>query len=108
MIVSNVGYVPGYEMVEILGIVMGNTVRAKHIGRDIAAGLKTLVGGEIVGYTEMLTESRNIAYERMVKNAEELGADAIVGMRFSTSSVMQNTAEMLAYGTAVKLKKIEK
>ena len=108
MIVSTAGYVPGYEMTEILGIVMGNTVRAKHIGRDIAASLKTLVGGEIAGYTEMLTEARNIAYERMIKNAEELGADAIIGMRFSTSSVMQGAAEMLAYGTAVKLKKIEK
>ncbi len=108
MIVSTVGYVPGYELVEILGIVMGNTVRSKHIGRDIAAGLKTLVGGEISGYTEMLSESRNIAYERMIKNAEDMEADAIIGMRFSTSSIMQNTAEMLAYGTAVKLKKIEK
>ena len=107
MIVSTVGYVPGYEMKEILGVAMGSTVRAKNFGRDFAASLKNLVGGEISGYTEMLTESRNIAYERMVKKAEEMGADAIIGMRFSTSSVMQGAAEMLAYGTAVKLKKIE-
>ncbi len=107
MIVSTVGYVPGYEMEEILGVAMGSTVRAKNFGRDFAASLKNLVGGEIAGYTEMLTESRNIAYERMVKKAEEMGADAIIGMRFSTSSVMQGAAEMLAYGTAVKLKKVE-
>jgi uncharacterized protein YbjQ (UPF0145 family) len=108
MIVSTVGYVPGYEIEETLGVVMGNTVRAKNFGRDFAAGLKSLVGGEISGYTEMLTESRNIAYERMVKNAEDLGADAIIGMRFTTSSVMQGAAELLAFGTAVKLKKIDK
>ena len=107
MIVSTVGYVPGYEMKEILGVAMGSTVRAKNFGRDFAASLKNLVGGEIAGYTEMLTESRNIAYERMVKKAEEMGADAIIGMRFSTSSVMQGAAEMLAYGTAVRLKKVE-
>ena len=86
-----------------LGVVCGNTVRAKHVGRAIAASLKTLIGGEVRGYTEMLSESRNQAVERMIQAGQELGADAIVNVRFTTSMVQQGMAEMLAYGTAVKL-----
>ncbi|KAF2955274.1 heavy metal-binding domain-containing protein [Marinitoga sp. 38H-ov] len=103
MIVTTTETIPGYDIVEVLGIVVGNTVHSKHIGRDIAAAFKTLAGGELKGYTEMLTEARNVAYERMVDEAEKLGADGIIGMRFSSSAVMQGASEMLAYGTAVKL-----
>jgi len=106
MIVVTVEKVPGYEIVETLGIVMGNTVRSKHLGRDIAAGLKTLIGGEIEGYSEMLAEARNIALERMISNAEKLGADAVIGVRFASSAVMGGAAEMVAYGTAVRLRKV--
>ncbi|MCD6463711.1 MAG: YbjQ family protein [Thermotogae bacterium] len=106
MIVVTVEKVPGYEIVETLGIVMGNTVRSKHLGRDIAAGLKTLIGGEIEGYSEMLAEARNIALERMINNAEKLGADAVIGVRFASSAVMGGAAEMVAYGTAVRLRKV--
>ena len=107
MIVVTVEYVPGYEIVETLGIVTGNIVNSKHVGKDIAAAFKTLVGGEIRGYTELLTESRNAALERMIDAAEDIGADAVIGFRFGTSSVMQSAAEIFAYGTAVKLKKLE-
>ena len=107
MIVVTVEYVPGYEIVETLGIVSGNIVNSKHVGKDIAAAFKTLVGGEIKGYTELLTESRNAALERMIDAAESIGADAVVGLRFGTSSVTQSAAEIFAYGTAVKLRKIE-
>jgi len=106
MIVVTVEKVPGYEIVETLGIVMGNTVRSKHLGRDIAAGLKTLIGGEIEGYSEMLAEARNIALERMISNAEKLGANAVIGVRFASSAVMGGAAEMVAYGTAVRLRKV--
>jgi len=106
MIVVTVEKVPGYEIVETLGVVMGNTVRSKHLGRDIAAGLKTLIGGEIEGYSEMLAEARNIALERMINNAEKLGADAVIGVRFASSAVMGGAAEMVAYGTAVRLRKV--
>jgi len=102
-----VEYVPGYEIVETLGIVSGSIVNSKHVGKDIAAAFKTLVGGEIKGYTELLTESRNAALERMIDAAESIGADAVVGLRFGTSSVTQSAAEIFAYGTAVKLRKIE-
>ncbi len=105
MILSTIDEIPGYEISEVIGIVTGNVVTSKHVGRDIAAALKTLVGGEIKGYTEMLTEARNEAIERMVKEAERLGADAIVGVRFASSYVMTGAAEILVYGTAVKLKK---
>ena len=105
MILSTIDEIPGYEISEVIGIVTGNVVTSKHIGRDIAAALKTLVGGEIKGYTEMLTEARNEAIERMVREAERLGADAIVGVRFASSYVMTGAAEILVYGTAVKLKK---
>lgn len=94
--------IPGHE-VEILGMVKGAVVQTKNVGRDFMAGMKTLVGGEIVGYTEMLTEARQIATKRMVDEAEELGADAIIGVRYGSSMVMQGAAEILAYGTAVKI-----
>jgi uncharacterized protein YbjQ (UPF0145 family) len=107
MIVVTTDFVPGYEIVETLGIVTGSIVNSKHLGKDIAAAFKTLAGGEIKSYTELLVESRNIALKRMVSEAEKLGADAVVGVRFGSSSVMQSGAEILAYGTAVKLKKKE-
>ncbi len=105
MIVVTTNEVPGYEIVEVLGLVVGNTVRSKHLGKDIGAFFKTLAGGEIKAYTEMLTESRNIAIQRMIDEAEKMGADAIIGVRLGSSSVMSGAAEMLAYGTAVKIRK---
>ena len=93
---------PGKE-IEVLGLVKGTIVQTKNIGRDFMAGMKTLVGGEIVGYTEMLNEARQIATKRMVDEAETLGADAIIGVRYGSSQVMQGAAEVVAYGTAVKL-----
>ncbi|MDP7180724.1 MAG: YbjQ family protein [Candidatus Woesearchaeota archaeon] len=104
MIVTSTDEVPGKKVYQILGVVKGNTVRSKHIGRDIMAGFKTIVGGEIKGYTDMLTQARTEAYNRMVNEATSLKADAILNVRFMTSAVMQSAAEMLAYGTAVKLK----
>jgi uncharacterized protein YbjQ (UPF0145 family) len=104
MIISTTEGVAGREISEHLGIVRGNTVRAKHVGKDILAGLKTIVGGEIGGYTEMFTEARVQAEERMIAEAEELGADAVINVRFVTSMVAMGTSELLAYGTAVKLK----
>lgn len=103
MIVVNTETVPGYDILEVKGIVQGNTVRAKHIGRDIGAGLKNLVGGELKGYTELLTESRHEAMERMLAQAQQLGANAVLNVRFSTSAVTQGAAELYAYGTAVIL-----
>lgn len=99
----NIDYVPGQE-IEALGIVKGTVVQSKNLGRDFMAGMKTLVGGEIVGYTEMLTEARQIATKRMVDEAKALGADAVVNIRYGSSSVMQGAAEVVAYGTAVKYK----
>lgn len=93
--------IPGQQY-EALGIVKGTVVQSKNIGRDFMAGMKTLVGGEIVGYTEMLNEARQIATKRMVDEATALGADAIVGVRYGSSAVMQGAAEVVAYGTAVK------
>ena len=104
MIYTTTESIPNREIDEILGVVTGNVVQSKHIGRDIMAGLKTLIGGEISGYTEMLTEARNIAIERMVKNAEEKQADAIVGIRFTTSAIMEGSSEIMVFGTAVRLK----
>lgn len=101
MIVVNTETIAGYRVVEVKGIVQGNTVRAKHMGRDIAAGFKNLVGGELKGYTELLTESRRQAMERMMAQASELGANAIVNVRFSTSAVSAGAAELYAYGTGV-------
>ena len=100
MIVVNTEFVPGYETVAIKGMVQGNTVRAKHLGRDIAAGFKNMVGGELKGYTELLTESRREAIARMMQQAEQLGANAILNVRFSTSAITSGASEMLAYGTA--------
>ena len=101
MIVVNTETVPGFTIVETKGLVQGNTIRAKHVGRDIAASLKNLVGGELKGYTELLTEARRQAMERMLAQAEQLGANAVVNVRFTTSSVTQGAAELYAYGTAV-------
>lgn len=103
MIYTNTESVPGREIVEILGVVTGNVVQSKHIGRDIMAGLKTIVGGEIRGYTEMLTDARDEAIRRLATAAAEKGADAVVSIRFTTSAIMQGSSEILAYGTAVKL-----
>lgn len=101
MIVVNTETIPGREIVEVKGLVQGNTIRAKHAGRDIAASFKNLIGGELTGYTELLTESRRQALERMLAQAEQLGANAVVNVRFTTSSVTAGAAEMYAYGTAV-------
>ncbi len=101
MLLVNTLEVSGKKITKTIGLVRGNTIQAKHIGRDIGAGLKTLVGGEITGYTEMLTEAREIAINRMIEDARRHGANAIVNVRFSTSQVMQGAAEILAYGTAV-------
>lgn len=103
MIITTTDYVPGKKVKEILGLVRGNTIQAKHIGKDIMAGFRSLVGGEIKEYTEMLTEAREIALKRMIEKAEKLGADAVINVRFMTSSVMGGAAEILVYGTAVKL-----
>lgn len=103
MILTNIESVPGKNIVEHFGLVQGSTIRAKHIGRDIMASLKNIVGGELKGYTELLKESRREATERMVKQAEQLGANAIVNIRYATSSVTQGASELFAYGTAVRV-----
>lgn len=103
MYMSNTESVPGMEIVEFYGVVSGNTVRAKHVGRDLMAGLKNLVGGELRGYTELLQESRQEASDRMVAQASSMGANAVVNIRFATSSVAQGAAELFAYGTAVRV-----
>lgn len=104
MIIVSTDNIYGKEIVESLGIVKGEIVQSKHFGKDFMAGMKTLVGGEIKGYTEMIREAREIATKRMIEEAEKLGADAIVGVRFGSSAVMQGAAEIIAYGTAVKIK----
>ncbi len=104
IIVTTGEIVPGKQVKEILGIVRGNTVRARHVGRDVMAGFKNLVGGEIKSYTDMISQARDEAYNRMVNRALEQGADAVINVRFMTSMVVQGAAEMLVYGTAVKLK----
>jgi len=101
MIVVNTEMIPGYTIKEVKGLVQGNTIRAKHMGKDIAAGFKNLVGGELKGYTQLLTEARRQAMERMVAQAEQLGANAVVNVRFTTSAVTQGAAELYSYGTAV-------
>ncbi len=103
IILSNTETVPGRQIVEFYGVVTGNTVRAKHLGRDIMAGLKNIVRGELAGYTELLQDSRNEATERMVEQARSMGANAVVNVRFATSSIAQGAAELFAYGTAVKV-----
>ncbi|NLV71774.1 MAG: YbjQ family protein [Actinobacteria bacterium] len=104
MIISTAEGVPGREVEAILGVVRGNTSRARHVGKDILAGLRNIVGGEITEYTKLMGESREQAIDRMIAQAQELGADAIICVRFTTSMVMAQASEILAYGTAVKLK----
>lgn len=104
MIIATTENIAGKSIKETLGIVKGEVVQTKHVGNDIMAGFKTLVGGEVKGYTDMLDQARKTATERMVKEAEKMGADAIVGVRYGSSTVMGGASEMLAYGTAVKLK----
>lgn len=101
MIVVNTETIPGHRILEIKGLVQGNTVRAKHVGRDIAATLKNLIGGELSGYTELLVESRREALARMLAQAQQLGANAVVNIRFATSSITSGAAELYCYGTAV-------
>ena len=104
MIITNTEFVTGKDIKEILGLVKGNTIQAKSIGKDLKAGLRHIAGGEIKEYTEMLAESREVALKRMKDKAEKLGADAVINVRFMTSAIMGGAAEILAYGTAVKLK----
>jgi uncharacterized protein YbjQ (UPF0145 family) len=101
MVLVNTEQIPGMRIAQVKGIVQGNTVRAKHLGRDIGAALKNVVGGELKGYTELLTEARREAIERMIAQAEQLGANAVINVRFSTSAVTAGAAEIYAYGTAV-------
>ncbi len=107
MILTNVENVPGKQITQHYGLVSGSTVRAKHAGRDIMAGLKNFVGGELKGYTELLQESRREATDRMIAQARELGANAVINVRFSTSSVAQGAAELYSYGTAVRLEETQ-
>ncbi len=103
MLISNLEIVPGKRVVEHLGLVQGSSVRAKHVGRDLMAGLKNIVGGELKGYTELLQESREEAMDRLKQQATAVGANAILNVRFSTSSIAQGAAEIYVYGTAVVL-----
>lgn len=103
MFIVNVDYIPGKEL-ELLGLVKGATIQTRHMGKDIGAGLKTIVGGELKGYTEMMDSARRIATGRMEEEAAKLGANAIINVRYTTSAVMQGAAEVMAYGTAVKFK----
>lgn len=105
MLILTTETVPGYRITQVMGLVKGGCIRSKHVGRDIGAMLKTLVGGELVGYSELLDESREQALKRLIEQAERLGADGIIGMRFVSSQVMSGAAEFLAYGTAVALEK---
>jgi len=104
IITTTTDSLPNKKVSQVLGIVKGSTIRARHVGRDIAAGFKNLVGGEIKSYTQMISQSREEAFNRMINDAKDQGADAIINVRFVTSMVMQGAAEILAYGTAVKLK----
>ncbi len=104
MIFTTTETIPGKEIESVVGVVTGNVVQSKHIGRDIMAGLKGLVGGELKGYTEMLSESRDTAIERLVQQARDLDADAIVGIRFTTSSIMDGSSEILVFGSAAEIK----
>lgn len=101
MILSNLETVPGHSMIRQIDVVYGSTVRSKHVGRDLMASLKNIVGGELTGYTELLEESRKEATQRMIQKAQHLGANAIVGIRFSTSNIAQGASELFVYGTAV-------
>lgn len=104
MQIYSIENVPGLKIEKVLGLVKGEIVQSKHIGKDILAGFKTIVGGEIAGYTEMISEARNISTQRMIEEAKKLGANAIIGVRYSSSQVMEGAAEILAYGTAVIVK----
>ena len=104
MIIVNTENVPGHEVDEVLGLVRGNSVRARNVGQDVKASFRNIVGGEVKEYDSMLTDSREAAVNRMVDEAKELGADAVVNVRFTTSGIMGSAAEILAYGTAIKLK----
>jgi len=106
MIISTLEQIAGYKITESLEVVAGNTIRARHLGKDIVAGLRTVVGGEIKEYTGMLAESREQSLQRMIEKGEELNADGIICVRFQTSMIMSTTAELLAHGTTVKLQKI--
>jgi uncharacterized protein YbjQ (UPF0145 family) len=101
IVLSNIEHFPGYTITRHLGLVQGSTVRAKHVGRDIMAGLKNIVGGELKGYTELLNESRQEAIDRMTEQARAAGANAVINVRFSTANIAAGAAEILAYGTAV-------
>ena len=103
MLIVNTDYIPGHEL-EMLGLVKGATIQSRHIGKDIGSGLKTIVGGELKAYTEMMDSSRRIATARMEEEAAELGADAVINVRYTTSAIVQGAAEVMAYGTAVKYK----
>lgn len=105
MMLSTIDTIPGYRIVEYLGLVKGNTIRARHLGHDILAALRNMVGGEITDYTKLLAESREQSLDRLEDAAEELGANAVVGLRFSTSEMMGGAAELLVYGTAVVVEK---
>lgn len=105
MITVTTDFVPGYDVTETLGLVRGSTIRSKHIGKDLLAGLRTIIGGEIKEYTEMLVEARSESLRRMEAQAESLAADAVINVRFVTSQVMSGAAELLCYGTAVKLQR---
>jgi uncharacterized protein YbjQ (UPF0145 family) len=104
MLITTQDELADYDITQTLGLVRGNTIRARHVGKDIVAGLRSIVGGEITEYTKMLAEAREQSLDRMVEEADSLGADAIVCLRFTTSPVMQGAAELLAYGTAVKVR----
>ena len=103
MILTNIESIPGRTILDHFGLVSGSTVRAKHIGKDIMASFKNIIGGELKGYTELLQESRNQATERMIQQAQQLGANAIINVRFATSSVAQGAAELYVYGTAIRI-----
>ncbi|AWB68981.1 hypothetical protein C2869_09230 [Saccharobesus litoralis] len=104
MLYTTTEHLANQEIIETLGTVTGNIVQSKHLGRDIMASLKTLIGGEIAGYTEMLVEARQVAVQRMLDEAQKMNADAVVGVRFTTAAIMEGSSEILAFGTAVKLK----
>ena len=108
MIIASSSNIKDYEIVETFGLVMGNTIKAKWIGKDVISGIRQIIGGELVEYTDMMSEAREEAIQRMVSEAKDLKANAIVDVRFTTSSVMANAAEILVYGTAVKVKKLRK
>lgn len=107
MLISNIESIPGRKIIKHLGLVQGSTVRAKHVGRDIMASFKNILGGELVGYTELMSEARDEATQRMLKQAHSIGANGVINVRFATSSVAQGAAELFAYGTAVELAEVE-